>query len=211
MKKFCLAVAIGLCLSVSALASPSVQSTDVYGWNVDIITPWYVGPMTAGIYKLSVDGVPMDSFCIDPAQDAPSLPEPYTVVYLQDGPDSVVGPMGSQKADVVRKLWAMAYSPSMTKDQAAALQIAIWDTVIDMDYNVLAGNFQIDTYDYGAQTLLALVQGYSGPLADLSVLSSPEYQDYVVDSIPVVPAPGALGLCIIGLAGIARRRWSKGL
>jgi hypothetical protein len=211
MRRLGLVAAIGLCLSVSALASPNVQFTDVYGWNVDIITPWYSGLMAAGIYKIAVDGTATDAFCIDPPDDVSLVASPYTIINLADGPDPVVGPMGTQKADAVRKLWAMAYSPGMTMNQAAALQIAIWDTVVDLDYNVYDGNFQINGYDYGAQALLNAAYGYSGPLADLTGLSSPEYQDFVVDGLPVVPAPGALWLAGIGLAGLARRRWNKGL
>jgi hypothetical protein len=175
----------------------------VYGWEVDILSPWYDGPMTAGIYKLLVNGVAADSFCIDPPDDDPLFPEPYTVINLADGPDPVVGPMGLQKAEVVRKLWAMAYGPGMTMDQAAALQIAIWDTVVDLDYNVYDGDFQIDGYEFGAQALLNDVQNYTGPLADLIGLSSTEWQDFAT---PAVPVPGALWLGCIGVGLVARRR-----
>ena len=210
MRKLCLVVAVCLCLGPPAFSSPAVQYTGVYGWEVEIITPWYSGPMTAGIYKLLIDGVPADSFCIDPPDEAPSTPELYTVVNLADGPDPVVGPMGTQKADVVRELWAMAYSPGMTMNQATALQIAIWDTVVDLDYNVYNGGFQINGYDYGAQALLNSVYGYTGPLANLMGLSSPEFQDFATPGTPV-PAPGALLLGSIGLGIVARRRSCKGL
>lgn len=207
MRRLCFSAVACLCIGASAPASPSVQYTGVYGHIAFISSPWYSGPMTAGIYKLLIDGVAADSFCIDPPDEAPSWPEPYTVINLPDGPDPVVGPMGAQKAEVVQKLWAMAYSPSMTTDQAAALQIAIWDTVVDFDYDVHHGDFWVWSNDYGAQALLNSVYGYTGPLADLMGLSSTECQDFAT---PAVPVPGALGLGCIGVGMVVRRRLRKG-
>jgi hypothetical protein len=208
MKRLMFVTVACMCVGPPTFASQMVQYTLVYGQSVDILTPWYSGPMSAGIYKLLIDGVPADSFCIDPPDAPPSFPEPYDIVTLADAPDAVVGPMCAEKAEVVCKLWAMAYDPGMTVDQAVALQIAIWDTVVDLDYNVHGGDFQISGYDYGAQTLLAYASIYTGPMANLVGLSSTVYQDFVTQ---VVPVSGALWLGCIGLGIVARQRFRKRL
>jgi hypothetical protein len=110
--------------------------------------------------------------------------------------------MGTQKATAISKLWAMAYSPTMTQNQAAALQLAIWDCVADLDYNVTTGDFRVTGTDYGAQTLLNNVQSYLGSGANLAALSSIQYQDFVT----AVPAPGAL---LLGSLGVSLIGWLR--
>jgi len=83
----------------------------------------------AGVYNLKVNGVATPSFCIDIAteQIENQLYNDYNYNPLASSPVSVIGPMGSQAATDIEKLWAAYYSPSMTSVQAAALQVAIWE------------------------------------------------------------------------------------
>ena len=101
----------------------------------------------------------------------------------------------------------MAYSPDMTQSQAAALQLAIWDSVVDNDHDLSTGNFRVTGNDYGAQTLLNNLGTYTGDGMTLIALTHGQYQDF---AIAAVPAPGALALGSLGLTLIgwfrSRRR-----
>ena len=99
--------------------------------------------------------------------------------------------MGPTKADNISKLWAMAYSPDMTSEEAAGLQIAIWKTLASDNFSVL-GN------DYGAGILLQRLEDYSGSGARLIALSGPG-QDYVT---PVPEGGSTLIFLAIAAAGL---------
>jgi hypothetical protein len=200
MKKLAPAVCLWFVFSTAAFASTTVQFIDVYGQTVNVISPYYSGGVNAGIYHINMDSILRNSFCIDIADWVATEPQPYSVLPLEDTPDPVAGPMGIAKATAIGKLWAMAYSPTMTQNQAAAFQLAVWDCVTDLDYNVTSGNFRVSGGDYGAQALLNNLQTYSGAGANLLGLSSPNYQDYVIAGPPAsVPVPGAMGLGSLGL------------
>jgi|WetSurMetagenome_2_1015567.scaffolds.fasta_scaffold449559_1 hypothetical protein len=203
MKNLALAVCLSIAISTLAFASPSVQYVDSYGQTASITSTYYTGSVNAGIYHIKVDGVQQNSFCIDLADTATTSPTAYSAVSLSNAPDAPVGAMGATKATALSKLWTMAYSPTMTQSQAAAFQLAVWDIVTDLDYNVTSGNFRVTGSDYGAQTLLNSLKTYAGAGANLTALSNATYQDYVVSS---VPAPGALGL---GGLGLALLRWVR--
>ncbi len=88
------------------------------------VTGFYTGDVSVGIIKLVVDGVAADAFCIDPFHFSLSSSSGYQFRSLSDGP-KLPGTMGPIKAEAISKLWAMAYSPDMTAEEAAGLQIAI--------------------------------------------------------------------------------------
>src|SRR5207244_5594271 len=76
----------------------------------------------------------------------------------------------------ISDLWAMFYRPNMKKKAAAGLQIAIWEIVGGDSFSVIGKK-------YGAYRMLAALQGYSGPGANLIALTGPG-QDYVVLTPP---------------------------
>ncbi len=154
----------------------------------------------------------MDSFCIDLSDSSTTSAVPYKEVNLEDAADPTFGPMGIAKATWVKKLWDMAYSSGMSQNDAAALQVAIWEVVADDTWDLTAGNFTVgtDAIRSLAGTLLTNVLSHDGQ-ANLGAVSNPvvdgtqpQYQDYVVQT----PEPATLlflGAGLLGL-GILRRR-----
>jgi hypothetical protein len=136
------------------------------------VTGFYTGLVKAGINNLLVDGVAVNGFCIDPYHFSQNSPA-YSFVALADAPKQHL--MGAAKADEVSKLWAMAYSRSMTAPQAAGFQIAIWEIVAGSDFSVVGGS------DYGASVLLQEVAQYQGNGANLIALTGPG-QDYCLQT-----------------------------
>lgn len=155
------------------------------------VTGFYTGDVSVGIIKLVVDGVAADAFCIDPFHFSLSSSSGYQFRSLADAP-KLPGTMGPIKAESISKLWAMAYSPSMTSGEAAGLQIAIWETVA-------GDNFLVSGNDYGAGILLQRLEDYSGSGARLIALSGPG-QDYVT---PVPEGGSTLIFLALAAAGLA--------
>jgi len=139
------------------------------------VSGFYTGEVEAGIVNLVVDGVAMNGFCIDPFHFALSSSSGYQFLPLANAPKAP-GTMNATQAGEISDLWAMAYSPTMTAEQAAGLQIAMWEIIGGSNFSVL-GN------DFGAGTFLSELQSYSGPGTNLIALSGPG-QDYVVQRVP---------------------------
>jgi hypothetical protein len=137
------------------------------------VTGFYTGNVYAGINKLVVDGVAMDGFCIDPFHFSLSSSPGYQFLPLASAPKPP-GTMNSTQAGEISHLWAMLYSPNMSANNAAGLQIAIWEIVGGNQFSVL-GN------DYGASAMLAQLNSFTGTGAHLIAVSGPG-QDYVVPS-----------------------------
>jgi len=166
---------------------------------------FYTGYAYAGVINLLVDGVPMDGFCIDPYHFSSTSPLLYNVVPLVQAP-KLPGTMDANQALLIGALWALAYSPAITADAAAALQLAIWEVIGGDDFTLLSSN------DYGAGALLAQAQAYTGPLPNLAGLTGPA-QDYVVELPSRVPDGGftvlMLGISLLGIA-VLRGRLAPG-
>ncbi len=189
----------GILFSVATPASAFVvQDTGITpGETVSIsVTDFYTGEALAGVNKLIVNGVARDGFCIDPFHFSVSSSPGYEYRDLALAPKAP-GTMDPEKADLIRKLWSMVYSPMITAEQAAGLQIAIWEIVGGDNFSIL-GN------DFGAAQMLKDGQDFSGRPARLIALSGPG-QDYVV---PPVPEGGStlmlLVLAAVSLFGLRR-------
>ena len=166
------------------------------------VSGFYTGPALAGINQLLVDGIAANGFCIDPFHfSLPSSPG-FQFTSLADAPKPP-GTMGAAKADQISKLWAMAYSPTMTASQAAGFQIAIWEIVGGPSFSLFGS-------DYGASALFASLASFTGPGANLIALTGPG-QDFVIQDFrpSAVPEGGmTVTLLALGVTGIVilRRR-----
>jgi hypothetical protein len=178
----------------------SVSPAKVVNINV---TGFYSGGAYAGVVNLKVNGTEMDGFCIDPFHFSSGSPLQYEMVSLSEAPKAYLpnftGEMGDAKALQISKLWGMAYSATMTANQAAAMQIAIWE--------IVAGDlFSVSGSDYGASVLLNQLATYAGPVANLVALTGPG-QDYVIQSVPEAGATVILlGLGMLATVGMKRLR-----
>ena len=92
------------------------------------VTGFYSGGVWAGINNLIVDGAAMNGLCIDPFHFSLSSSPGYQYMPLTGAPKPP-GTMNATQAGEISNLWAMAYSPTMTPEQAAGMQIAIWEIV----------------------------------------------------------------------------------
>src|SRR5436190_3990286 len=133
------------------------------------------GFVGAGIKKIQVDGVQKDAFCIDPFTMALRSSPGYKFVPLTKAPEAP-WTLSAGRATEISDLWAMFYSPNMTTNKAAGLQLAVWEIVGGDAFTVIGK-------DYGSGRMLAALQTYSGPGANLIALTGPG-QDYVVLTPP---------------------------
>jgi hypothetical protein len=146
--------------------------------------PYYSGGAWAGVYNNIVNGVFTPGFCIDVARESGSESD-YSYTTLSSSPLTPAGPMGTAAATIVEQLWYTYFSAAesdVTGATAAALQVAIWDTVA-----IGAGNHYSIVVDPGLQSaaLTMLAGSASSPTADLIGLTSSDGQNYVV----AVPEP----------------------
>lgn len=137
------------------------------------VSGFYSGRVRAGINNLVVDGVAMNGFCIDPFHFSLNSSPGYRYMPLTGAPKPP-GTMNAFQAGEISSLWAMVYSPTMTRKQAAGMQIAIWEIVGGDSFTATGKRF-------GAYRMLRRLQSYTGPSADLIALSGPG-QDYVVQN-----------------------------
>ena len=162
----------------------------------------YSGGVYAGINQLLINGSQtVDGFCIDPFHFSSSSSLPYTVVDLANAPKS--DNMGTANAVLIQRLWGSYFSPTMSAQNAAGLQIAIWELVDPTGFQLANGQ-----YDYGASGFLSTVESsnYSGPVADNLVALTGSGQDYVVQSVPDGGTTAVLlGMGLLAVVGVERR------
>lgn len=164
-------------------------------------------------FGLNVDGSGnYTAFCIEVTQNVGiGGSYTYTEDYLQNAPDpdnAPYSPMGLVKANQIARLFTVynndvSGNPASLK--AAALQVAIWETVYDladMNPNAGSGNFHVDNGAVSAYASGYLTdQAFAAQALGLYALTSLTNQDMVV-----TPAPGAAALLGLGGLIIARRR-----
>jgi hypothetical protein len=206
----CLAAAamgVSLLTVLSSKAnSVTVQELGVSPCEIVNITSSTLGTANvyAGINNLLVNGVATPSFCIDPFHWSASGSQAYNTEALSLSPKNPGGPMGTGKATEIEQLWAKYYSASISPQNAAGLQVAIWEVVgsttpTDPNY------FKVNGSDYGASLMLTWVNNNPGAAtANLLAVTGPG-QDYVIP----VPDGGTtlmlLGEALCGLFIIRRK------
>jgi len=171
----------------------------------------------AGVVKLSVDGVAMDGFCIDPWHWSSQTASPYSFEDLSLAPKSAnnagPNPMGELTATKIEQLWAEYYSSGISKVTAAALQLSIWCLV---DAAVSNGSYSLVGIDADSALVKAkmaemnsfLASNPTAKRANLVAITG-RSQDYVIQSVP--DAYSSLVLLGFGLGGLAllRRRSAR--
>jgi hypothetical protein len=212
-------MAVGLVGAMSASASVINPVTVTFdnvnpSETVNLADPWITSGANAGIYNLTVDGVATPSFCIDVADVNNS--DTFTDYYYNDlasSPLAPAGPMGSTAATDIEKLWAAYYSPSMGNQDAAALQVAIWDVIAanaTPSYTVTVNNNDPTDPIYGeAIAEIANIPNITSH-ADLVALVGPNGSSGEQSYVVAVPEPATAGCFIFGLSALAcSRRFAK--
>ncbi len=197
IKHHCLAV---LAIAVSSAGQLSAQSVTA---SLNSISPALtVNGMFDGINSRSVKSGLMqfdefDAFCIDPYQGVVfNQPVTYQSSLTFSTPDV---------AKAISKLVGGYYSVSgQTAQDAAAIQWAIWEVVVDGTSNpsLSSGNarvFDAATAELGQKYLTNIDRL---PVANVRFLTNSQYQDVVT----IVPEPSSTALLGLGVVGFLLRR-----
>lgn len=173
----------------------------------------------AGYYLHDVSGAtgdglgvkdPLLGFCIDLAQPPAPTYATFDVVELTEAPNPMfIGSyMTNAKADLLSELWGRHFSDSMTNQQAAQFQLAVWELVFETSgtYDISTGSVLSTSLNAGTNALLNSLDG-TGPKVHLFALTNPQYQDMLT----TIPAPGALLLGALGVGVVGWFRSRKSL
>ena len=228
-------------LSAAIYGTVEVQETSVNpGTNMEIYSSGYNGSVLAGIYNLAIedatntfggylDDGPIDSFCIDVWDYAPSNTlKKYVMVSLNEAPDPGAGPMGPTKAGHLAQLLDNEWHGALDYITAAALQIAVWEVVDESEANpyvvsgVSGGDFWVkgdtDVIDLANEMLAdidtsLLAYDFTNYIAlsnNMATYANEDpmgyYQDYVVKT--PIPASVILGLLGMGVVGLKLRKFA---
>ena len=174
---------------------------------------FYNGNVYAGVMQFELNGNENDQqrvygFCIDLHHFSSSSDQTYTVNNLATTPKTGRAALGTTNARIIDNLWALYFNGALhDANEAAALQVAIWDICIRVD-NSPAGVPTISTQTFGtwsAASMITAATNYTGQSVYLCEVSNPNYQDYVILSIP----DGGLTLLLLGSALGGLRIFSK--
>ena len=203
---------IAVCCAASALPRANAITVDELGpapgENVAInCTGIGTVIVDAGILQLDVDGSLVNGLCIDPFHFSSGSMAGYQAVPLTSAPKG--GAMSAGTVAEIERLWGTFYSAGMSPQDAAGLQIAVWELVGGTGFALVSKD------DYGASAFLNTVQdpNYSGPAADLTGLTG-SGQDYAVPSaglaeaLPETPSTfGLLALAVCVLVWFSENRF----
>jgi hypothetical protein len=220
-------IILAVSLPVGAMSTKDVQFVKVDP-KVNVTTN--VDPFTAdaGFHQIKVidkdDKVTLiPAFSIDPYDTHyPGVSfSSSDVLLLEDAPpNGPLGPMGKNKADHLHLLLSAYWTDSMTDNEAAGLQLAVWEIVAENElgiYDLSSGGYSATdpsvTVAQG-QWYLDHFSDYDGPISPFAAICNyiddlEESIDYVIRTpIFSAPAPAAIGLCGFGalLVNMVRRR-----
>src|SRR6185312_9300092 len=144
--------------------------------------------------NLLVNGAATTGFCIDPLHWSITGPQPYNTEPLANAPKAPINGMGTATALQIEQLYSHYYVPNISNQDAAGLQIAIWELVG-------GSNFALDSAnDYGASSMLTWVNSNpNAQAANLIAVTGPG-QDYLIPSVPDAGETALmLGFALAGL------------
>ena len=189
--------------------------------NVKVSNNGRTSNVSAGLMKYGIkdDGQysTEKGFCIDFNQHAKNSYRDYEAMNLDATPVPGNG-MGTEKAGLISKMWASSFDlVDISRDNAAAFQVAVWEIINDSDYSLsnANGDFYLKGYTTIANIANTMIQtalNYTGPMTNLVALSNNCYQDYIVEGSPLpptpasVPTPGALLMATIGGSFVAYKK-----
>lgn len=197
-----------LVASSYAHAATIVKETGIGPNEIVSITSTGLGSIMvyAGLQDLTVNNVATYGFCIDPWHYSISNTNLYyDTVALSSAPYPGTNQMGNGAALQIERLWAKYYSPTMTNQDAAGMQIAIWEIVGGVNSGF---TFTFNgTYDFGARDMIDYSKTVDAPVANLVGLTPVNGgQAYVVQSVPDGGTTLLLvGLGTLGLIAMGRR------
>jgi hypothetical protein len=151
----------------------------------------------------------------------------FNIIMPEEAPDQNSypgGPIGTAKADLLSKLWGMAFDDAwlgnyssqsdINKKNAEAFGFAVWEIVNERSgvYDVANGSFmvaptwdgkQLDLGNSNVNQLIMDAVNYTGAKADLRVVTNACGQDFLVEvEGGEIPEPGALFMTLAGVFGI---------
>lgn len=186
----------------------NITASGIYNGNVNTNTFSWTRTDTAGPGVDSSVPVTFDTYCVDLSQNVKDGKTfTFDVISMVDAGYTAL------QQSLLRNVWTAYKSSADSKNEVAALQLAIWEIVYDNDLNTATGSFKVNssnTLKTLAQTLVTAASNLvSNPAPgfeplNLVVLRSNTAQDQITE-VPV-PAPGPVALAGLGLLLAAPRR-----
>jgi hypothetical protein len=196
-------------LTVSANAATITYQSNELGRNTTISNFGNTSNTWAGLFNIGMTGAPADyptqfrSFCVD-LQHTISQGQSWDV-NLTPIPDP-----GLNNSGRIAYLYTSYAAGIASNDDAAGLQLAAWDVLIDGGDGISTGNFQASNTTSGAVTAangyLAASQGQSGTATWLVSTNGSRQNLVGPQPVPEAGSLSLIGTALLPLLGFSRRR-----